>query len=40
MHNLSLEYLKLASVPLRGSLLAGLIQRISLSKFTGREPSS
>jgi glutamate carboxypeptidase len=40
MHNLSLEYLKLASVPLRGSLLAGLIQRISLSKLTGREPSS
>jgi glutamate carboxypeptidase len=40
MHNLSLEYLKLASVPLRGSLLAGLIHRISLSKFTGREPSS
>jgi glutamate carboxypeptidase len=40
MHNLTLEHLKLESVPLRGALLAGLIQRISLSKLTGREPSS
>jgi glutamate carboxypeptidase len=40
MHNLALEHLKLGSVPLRGALLAGLIQRISLSKLTGREPSS
>ncbi len=38
MHNLDREYLHLDSVPLRGALLAGLIQRISLSKLTGREP--
>jgi glutamate carboxypeptidase len=35
MHNLDLEHLKLASVPLRGSLLAGLLHHISLSKSTG-----
>jgi glutamate carboxypeptidase len=35
MHNLDLEHLKLASVPLRGSLLAGLLHHISLSKYTG-----
>ncbi len=40
MHNLTLEHLKLASVPLRGSLLASLIQRACLSKSTGQEPSS
>jgi glutamate carboxypeptidase len=40
MHNLKLEHLKLASVPLRGALLAGLIQHISLLKSTGKERSS
>ncbi len=40
MHNLDREYLHLDSVPLRGALLAGLLQRISLSNLTGREPSA
>ncbi|HEY4383772.1 MAG TPA: M20/M25/M40 family metallo-hydrolase, partial [Ktedonobacteraceae bacterium] len=35
MHNLQREYLKLPSVPVRGALLAGLIQRLCLSKSTG-----
>lgn len=38
MHNLDLEHLKLASVPQRGALLAGLLQRLCLSKQTGEEP--
>ena len=37
MHNLDREYLRVDSIALRGALLAGLIQRISLSKFTGSE---
>lgn len=40
MHNLTLEHLKLDSVPLRGSLLAGLIHHLCLSDSTGSEPSS
>jgi glutamate carboxypeptidase len=35
MHNLQREYLELPSVPLRGALLAGLIQRLCLSESTG-----
>ncbi len=31
MHNLELEYLRVESIPLRGALLAGLVQRICLS---------
>ncbi len=38
MHNLSKEYLRIDSIALRGALLAGLIQRICLSKSTGSEP--
>ncbi len=35
MHNLDREHLRVDSIALRGALLAGLIQRISLSKSTG-----
>ena len=38
MHNLDREYLRADSIALRGALLAGLLQRISLSKSTGPEP--
>ncbi|GAC1427008.1 MAG: M20/M25/M40 family metallo-hydrolase [Ktedonobacteraceae bacterium] len=38
MHNLEREYLRADSIALRGALLAGLLQRISLSKSTGSEP--
>jgi len=38
MHNLDREYLRIDSIALRGALLAGLLQRISLSKSTGAEP--
>ncbi len=38
MHNLDREYLRVDSIALRGALLAGLLQRISLSKSTGFEP--
>jgi len=38
MHNLDREYLRVDSIALRGALLAGLVQRISLSKSTGSEP--
>ena len=38
MHNLDREYLRIDSIALRGALLAGLVQRISLSKSTGNEP--
>ncbi|HLG77074.1 MAG TPA: M20 family metallopeptidase [Ktedonobacteraceae bacterium] len=31
MHNLDVEYLRVASIPLRGALLCGLIQRICLA---------
>ncbi len=37
MHNLDREYLRVDSIALRGALLAGLLQRISLSKSTGSE---
>lgn len=37
MHNLDREYLRVNSIALRGALLAGLLQRISLSKSTGSE---
>jgi glutamate carboxypeptidase len=39
LHNLELEHLNIASLPLRGALLAGLIQHICLSKLPGQEPS-
>ncbi len=35
MHDLKREYLRLESIPLRGALLAGLIQRLCLSESTG-----
>ncbi len=35
MHDLHREYLRVDSLPLRGALLAGLIQRLCLSEFTG-----
>ncbi len=35
MHDLKREYLRVDSIPLRGALLAGLIQRLCLSKSTG-----
>ena len=38
MHNLNLEYLRVDSLPLRAALLAGLLHRLNLSKFTGAEP--
>ncbi len=37
MHNLDREHLRADSIALRGALLAGLLQRISLSKPTGAE---
>lgn len=37
MHNLDREHLRVDSLALRGALLAGLLQRISLSKSTGSE---
>jgi glutamate carboxypeptidase len=36
MHDLKREYLHVDSIPLRGALLAGLIQRLCLSKSTGK----
>ncbi len=38
MHNLNREFLHLDSIPLRGALLAGLLQRICLSEATSSEP--
>jgi len=38
MHNLDREYLRADSLALRGALLAGLVQHLSLSKSTGAEP--
>lgn len=35
MHDLNREYLRVDSIPSRGALLAGLISRLCLSKFTG-----
>ena len=35
MHDLNREHLRVDSIPLRGALLAGLISRLCLSKFTG-----
>jgi glutamate carboxypeptidase len=35
MHDLHREYLRVESLPLRGALLAGLIQRLCLSESTG-----
>lgn len=40
MHDLNREFLRVDSLPLRGAMLAGLIERICLSKSTGAEPSS
>ncbi|MBV9711188.1 MAG: M20 family metallopeptidase [Ktedonobacteraceae bacterium] len=40
MHNLTREFLHMDSIPLRGALLAGLLQRLCLSKSTGAKPSS
>lgn len=40
MHNLNREFLHMDSLPIRGALLAGLLQRICLSEATGQEPSS
>jgi glutamate carboxypeptidase len=39
LHNLDLEHLNIDSLPLRGALLAGIIQHICLSKLPGQEPS-
>ncbi len=39
MHNLDHEHLQVESLPQRGALLAGIIQHLCLSKFTGHEPS-
>jgi glutamate carboxypeptidase len=39
MHNLSREFLHMDSIPLRGALLAGLLQRLCLSEVTSLEPS-
>jgi glutamate carboxypeptidase len=35
MHDLSREFLRVDSLALRGAMLAGLIERICLSEFTG-----
>jgi glutamate carboxypeptidase len=35
MHDLKREYLRVSSLPVRGALLAGLIQRLCLSECTG-----
>ncbi|HZT98766.1 MAG TPA: M20 family metallopeptidase [Ktedonobacteraceae bacterium] len=40
MHDLNREFLRVDSLSLRGAMLAGLIERICLSKSTGIEPSS
>jgi len=40
MHNLNREFLHVDSIPQRGALLAGLLQRLCLSKSPGREPYS
>ena len=40
MHNLSREHLRLDSIPVRGALLAGLIQRICLEKAIETESSN
>lgn len=37
MHDLNREYLRIDSLPVRGSLLAGLIHRLSLSESTGKD---
>ncbi len=39
MHDLKREFLRVDSLSLRGSMLAGLIERICLSQSTGAEPS-
>ena len=36
MHDLNREYLRVASLPVRGALLAGLIHNLSLSESTGK----
>ncbi|HEV2661626.1 MAG TPA: hypothetical protein VGU68_13545, partial [Ktedonobacteraceae bacterium] len=38
MHNLNREYLHVDSIPQRGALLAGLLQRLCLAKSTATEP--
>ncbi len=38
MHDLNREHLRVDSIPLRGALLAGLINRLCLSKSTGQNP--
>jgi len=40
MHNLNREFLHVDSIPQRGALLAGLLQRLCLAKSTGSEPYS
>lgn len=40
MHDLSLEHLRVDSLPIRGALLAGLIRRLCLSFLTGEKPSA
>jgi glutamate carboxypeptidase len=40
MHDLYKEFLRVDSLVTRGALLAGLIERICLSKRTGSEPSA
>jgi glutamate carboxypeptidase len=39
MHDLNREYLRIASLPVRGALLAGLIHKLSLSESTGKDPT-
>ena len=36
MHDLNREHLRVDSIPLRGALLAGLIHKLCLSEFTGK----
>ncbi len=40
MHNLNREFLHMDSIPLRGALLAGLLQRLCLSESSDAEPSA
>lgn len=39
MHDLNREYLRINSLPVRGALLAGLIHHLSLSEWTGKDPT-
>ena len=39
MHDLNREYLRINSLPVRGALLAGLLHTLSLSEWTGKDPT-